>query len=223
MNVQWKATPGAAEGRAQMFVTLRGAVATTIVDLLVSPASAEDRDSLARNVAAAVGRPTALYDAFNAWKGVDGKVALRSFHPGGVNALLGDGSVRFIRDSISYNVWNAMQVGVYGEKWETVPGIELSAVNLKAPGTQAPMGIELQEVLVSSYSVGGHGGELRRLLAEIKAASDRGDQAAVRAKVVEFQTRVKQFELAPLPLVSPLGSQTLRGIANVYQYIDAGH
>ncbi len=34
--------------------------------------------------------------------------AARSRHPGGVNVLLGDGSVRFVRDSVSLNVWQAV-------------------------------------------------------------------------------------------------------------------
>jgi prepilin-type processing-associated H-X9-DG protein len=32
----------------------------------------------------------------------------RSFHPGGVNCLFGDGSVKFIKDSISQNTWWAI-------------------------------------------------------------------------------------------------------------------
>jgi prepilin-type N-terminal cleavage/methylation domain-containing protein/prepilin-type processing-associated H-X9-DG protein len=34
--------------------------------------------------------------------------AARSFHPGGVNAVMGDGSVRFMKDSIAVNVWRAL-------------------------------------------------------------------------------------------------------------------
>jgi prepilin-type N-terminal cleavage/methylation domain-containing protein/prepilin-type processing-associated H-X9-DG protein len=34
--------------------------------------------------------------------------AARSRHPGGVHALLGDGSVRFFKDSINVNVWRAL-------------------------------------------------------------------------------------------------------------------
>ena len=35
-------------------------------------------------------------------------VTSRSYHPGGVNALFGDGSVHFIKDAINGNVWRAL-------------------------------------------------------------------------------------------------------------------
>ena len=34
--------------------------------------------------------------------------AARSRHPGGVHALMGDGSVRFIKDAIEVNLWRAL-------------------------------------------------------------------------------------------------------------------
>jgi len=38
-----------------------------------------------------------------------------SYHPGGVNVLLGDGSVRFIKDSISLSLWRALSTRNGGE------------------------------------------------------------------------------------------------------------
>ena len=35
-------------------------------------------------------------------------ITARSYHPGGVNALLADGSVRFIKSSIAGSVWRAL-------------------------------------------------------------------------------------------------------------------
>ncbi|MFO0953226.1 MAG: DUF1559 domain-containing protein [Isosphaeraceae bacterium] len=39
----------------------------------------------------------------------------RSFHPGGVNTLLGDGSVRFIKDTINGRVWRGLGTVAGGE------------------------------------------------------------------------------------------------------------
>ena len=36
-----------------------------------------------------------------------GAITARSYHPGGVNALFGDGSVRFIKSTIDGNTWRA--------------------------------------------------------------------------------------------------------------------
>ena len=38
-----------------------------------------------------------------------------SFHPGGVNTLMGDGSVRFIKDSINLRTWWALGTKAGGE------------------------------------------------------------------------------------------------------------
>ena len=38
-----------------------------------------------------------------------------SYHPGGVNILLGDGSVRFIKDSVSGVAWRALSTIAGGE------------------------------------------------------------------------------------------------------------
>jgi prepilin-type processing-associated H-X9-DG protein len=50
--------------------------------------------------------PYPWYDAFQ---------GARSRHPGGVNALLGDGSVRFIKDSIDARVWVGLNTISAGE------------------------------------------------------------------------------------------------------------
>ncbi len=42
-------------------------------------------------------------------------VAARSFHPGGVNAMMGDGSVRFVKDSVSLVAWRAIGTRRGGE------------------------------------------------------------------------------------------------------------
>jgi prepilin-type N-terminal cleavage/methylation domain-containing protein/prepilin-type processing-associated H-X9-DG protein len=44
-----------------------------------------------------------------------GIVSARSVHPGGVNALMGDGSVRFVKDTISLPTWRALGTRNGGE------------------------------------------------------------------------------------------------------------
>jgi prepilin-type processing-associated H-X9-DG protein len=43
----------------------------------------------------------------------------RSYHPGGVNALLGDGSVRFVKSTVNGLTWRALGTVAGGE---VVPG-----------------------------------------------------------------------------------------------------
>ncbi|HKB03002.1 MAG TPA: DUF1559 domain-containing protein [Gemmataceae bacterium] len=54
------------------------------------------------------------WDCGNA-SGNKGLTAARSFHAAGVNLLLGDGSVRFVRDSIQLATWRAMATRDGGE------------------------------------------------------------------------------------------------------------
>ena len=42
-------------------------------------------------------------------------VAARSRHPGGVNAVFGDGSVRFLKNSVNLYVWRALSTTKGGE------------------------------------------------------------------------------------------------------------
>ena len=46
---------------------------------------------------------------------IDSFIAASSFHPGGVNVLLMDGSVRFIKSSINLSIWNALGTRAGGE------------------------------------------------------------------------------------------------------------
>ena len=46
---------------------------------------------------------------------VDSFIGASSFHPGGVNVLLLDGSVRFVKSSVSLATWNALGTRAFGE------------------------------------------------------------------------------------------------------------
>lgn len=57
-------------------------------------------------ICAAAGSPTYPGPCVNTGGG-DGKISARSLHAGGVHALLGDGSVRFVTDHVRLDIWQA--------------------------------------------------------------------------------------------------------------------
>jgi prepilin-type processing-associated H-X9-DG protein len=46
---------------------------------------------------------------------VDSFIGPGSWHPGGANVLLLDGSIRFIKDGVALNTWNALGTRAGGE------------------------------------------------------------------------------------------------------------
>jgi prepilin-type processing-associated H-X9-DG protein len=46
-------------------------------------------------------------------------VTARSYHPGGVDALFGDGSVRFVKSSVNWQAWRALATVAGGELLST--------------------------------------------------------------------------------------------------------
>jgi prepilin-type N-terminal cleavage/methylation domain-containing protein/prepilin-type processing-associated H-X9-DG protein len=77
-----------------------GAMAFTLFNTVAGPNSIDDKWCYCSNVGSG---------ALAAYSEAD------SFHPGGVNTLLGDGSVRFIKDSISQRTWWALGTRANGE------------------------------------------------------------------------------------------------------------
>ena len=47
-------------------------------------------------------------DTFTSWNPRQLTMTVRSFHPGGVNVVMGDGSVHFINETITLNLWQAL-------------------------------------------------------------------------------------------------------------------
>ena len=208
LAINWKPTPGEAEGRAAMFAAVRAAGGALVADVLALPASSTDRDSLTNQFAAAANSRMSLSDAFQAFKGADGRVSFQSVHAG-VNLAMSDGSVRFIRSSID-PIWRAMELGVYGEKWETLPGVSLSQMDGKAPGSQEPVGFGMLKSLTTSFFFDTSAVRTQLdLLAQAEAASRSGDTAGMKAALTKYLNSTKSYSELPRPLISPLGAQTV--------------
>jgi prepilin-type N-terminal cleavage/methylation domain-containing protein/prepilin-type processing-associated H-X9-DG protein len=218
--IVWKAAPGVAEGRAAMFAAVREAGAAAIAELMELPKTEAERGRLASQMTAAANDPIGVREAFNALKGVDGRVSPQSVFNGGVNVALADGSVRFIRDSLNAQLMRAMGFGTYGEKWQTLPGISLGDVDGKAPGSQQPAGFEMLRSATSAF-VSDPAAErsLLELLRQAESASRQGDTNGMREALKKYVAQTQSLGNLPLPLISPLGQQTLGGWgSSMYQY-----
>lgn len=220
LTIVWTPTPGAAEGRVAMFGAVRASLATVVADLLAIPTSAQEREAVAKQFAAMANGPMALRDGFDAFKGRDEKLSLQSIHTGGVNVSFSDGSVKFIKDTIATHVREALQLGVYGERWEETPGISLPDIDLKAPATEAALGIGLMRIYTVEHV---HDAAAERalldLLAQADSASKRGDNVGARAVMARYLALVKSFAEQPVPVISPLAAWTLSGWgSSMYQY-----
>jgi prepilin-type processing-associated H-X9-DG protein len=55
----------------------------------------------------------------------DGRFSLRSFHAGGANFAMADGSVRFVTSSLSADLLKAMKVGQNREDWQNAGSIAM--------------------------------------------------------------------------------------------------
>jgi prepilin-type N-terminal cleavage/methylation domain-containing protein len=207
--ISWKPHPLAAQGRAAMFAAVRAAGATVVADMLSLPASSTDRDSLTSQFAAAANSGMSVNDAFNAFKGADGKVSFQSVH-NGLNFAMGDGSVHSIRASIVDPIWRAMKLGVRGEKVPTLQGVALTQIDGKAPGSQEPVGFGmLKSLTMSLFSDASAARTQLNLLAQAEAASKSGDTAGMKDALTKYVTFTKNYSELPVPPISALGADTI--------------
>jgi prepilin-type N-terminal cleavage/methylation domain-containing protein/prepilin-type processing-associated H-X9-DG protein len=220
LQINWKPTPGAEEGRAAMFAAVRAAGAVAVEELLSLPQTALEQERLTQQVAGSANDPLSVQQAFDSLKGTDGKVSFASIHSGGINALLMDGSVRSIRSGGVVKVFDAMQLGVYGERWQTLPGIELADLKAKSPAAVQPVGFEMMRSLTTSFVPNATAARtLLELLAQAESSTKQGDSTGMKAALKTYIERVRAFGALPLPLISPIGVETLGGWgSSMYQY-----
>jgi prepilin-type processing-associated H-X9-DG protein/prepilin-type N-terminal cleavage/methylation domain-containing protein len=223
--IAWRPTPGAGQAQKAMFAQVRAAAAAGIGELMALPRTAEERAELDRQVVAASSGPMAIRQAEEMFLGPDRRVTFasihRSMHSGGANFAFGDGSVRSIRNSIWQHIQHAMQLGVYGERWQTLPGIGMGDSNGSAPGSGNLFSFANMRELTATFVPNATAAQtLLQLVAQAEAAAKTGNLPAAKAASQAYSDAARKgAQAVPLPWLTPLGGQTLGGWGmSMYQY-----
>ncbi|MCW5964201.1 MAG: DUF1559 domain-containing protein [Bryobacterales bacterium] len=208
-------TPGAAEGRARMFANIRAHGAIAVAQMVALLPGAE-RNDLLRQIVPYLSSPRAASEGFAAYAGLDGKVSLASIsqsHTGGANFSFGDGSVRFIREPLHAAILRELQLGAYEEKWAERPGIGALPGNSSAPGDEF-FGFDSLSGLTRHFVADpATQRELLQHIADVKAAVERGDQAAAEKPQKAFFVTVDRGTTTSSPTISPIGADALTAAA----------
>jgi prepilin-type N-terminal cleavage/methylation domain-containing protein/prepilin-type processing-associated H-X9-DG protein len=208
--VDWKPTPGAEEGRAAMFRGVRVAAADLVADVLELAETDAQRAELQAQMIQASYSPMAVQQAADQVKGTDGLISFRSIHSGLVQFAFGDGSVRGIRKALWDRIAVVMQLGAYGENWQSLPGVRLADINGSAPGSihffSFPVARELTASLVPNPQARK---EILDWVDKTEAAIKAGDIDGARRAAICHGTTVLAW--ARVDGVSPLNAMILKG------------
>jgi prepilin-type processing-associated H-X9-DG protein len=102
----------------------------------------------------------------------EGGISPATLHTGGANFLFGDGSVRSVMGGFVDDVWHAMEFGVHGENWTSLPAVQMPPT-LRGGGlfTFQNVGL-LTDLYVSDRRLRDR---LQRAVRQALAADERGD------------------------------------------------
>lgn len=177
VKVKWKPTPGAEAGRAAMFAAVSAAGAVAVEELLSLPRTEAERKQVGEKVVREANDRLTVPEAFNAFAGTDGRVSLASIRKVGTGIL---SLIQTNQTGMIDKILVAMQVGAYGEKWESIPGVSLRQIDGKAPGSMQLMGFGMMRSLTVSFSSGATEQNLIDLLNWAEDASRQGNIAEMR-------------------------------------------
>jgi type II secretory pathway pseudopilin PulG len=221
--IEWAPTPGASDGAARLMANLRADAAAGIAQLLgLQPEAA--RGQTVRLRLASTNNSGLYREAIESVTGADGLVSLQSIagHPGGMLVAFGDGSVRSVKDSIVKSFQRDLQLGVYGEQWESIPGVN-AAFNGEIPTNAWDLFSFASLSKLTSHVV--PAGPVQQSLIDAvrktAAAVEVNDTVAAGAYMDQFLGGVRVGAASTPPAISPLAADSLRTMSQMtFPYAD---
>ena len=190
-------TPGAAEGRRKMMAAILAEGAQAIHWLTVMMPLADQRAVYPATLTA-IREPDSSVPQVLAGFAENGQFSYRSFSNGGANVLLGDGSVRFVTQTLITNVINAAQLGANDENWRELPAVQLTT----RTATPAIFNFhDLGELVTYQVTDEKVRESLLRSLDKASLAASRGDAATKQRALGEFVTTIQRTSTTILPAV----------------------
>ena len=189
-------TPGAAEGRRRMLIQVLSAGGEAAARLRALLPAIDD-SVIAYETALSLRTPDpsveSVVRSFSDARGF----SLRSFHTGGANFVLGDGSVRTVVAEFTRNVLAALQVGAHGERWTELPGVS----PIVEP-SRAIFNLDDLRTLTQQYAlVSTQRSVLLRYLDAAGAALDAGDAYGAAQQLDSYVTYLGKLRGTQLPAV----------------------
>ncbi len=208
LTVSWSPAPGADQARADMFVKINASGVSAIARLIGLLATNDERAELTGAIRPALSRPNAIGEAFQAMRGPDGRVSLGSAGQSMGKVSWNDPTLAAIVNGFWTSLQADLQLGAYGEKWETRPGITLVSLGPNPPSATAlfdyPSLIGLTSHFIADAPTAHFNG---RFLTAADLAREQQNRPAEEAALTAYLQSIASL---PASLLSPVGAETLR-------------
>ena len=175
-DVRFVPTPGAAEGNRRMWTKILAAGAEA-ANALIEVFDFSEREQVPVQILPYLqSQPSVALEVLGRTLGDgQGGFGFVTFADGGAEFAFGDGSVRPIFSSFTTSIFQAMQLGVYGENWRALPAVQLPAQVSLGEGIHSVRGLT---VLTMYYLPDGKTrDELLRYLRLAEVGGGRGAEA----------------------------------------------
>ena len=207
--IEWLPVAGASEGSARMWADVRARAAIAIGDVLAMTPPGSARTELQQQVLPHVNSPATVSQVATQLQGPDGRISYTSIQNtfGGAMFGMGDGSVRTVKSGIWASIQQGLQLGVYRENWQALPGVAVSSILPGSAGDLLTFGSarRLTSQLVQNRQVAT---TLEGLLTTAESASKIGDKATAQKALATFIDTVEKgaFVQPPPPTHASLNN-----------------